>query len=332
MSPRKHSKSPQRQSNSPQRRSMSPRGRSKSPPRIDSKLDQKVQESSERTLQQQQNYPVPSNKRSEKLITVQTRGERHRSHERNKELSPKTAQRFAGRENNERSNTSSSEEHEISKPNDLKHEQLKFAFNRDTGRHRTQGTSSSSDSEEEEEEESRDVLHRQRKHSHRDAKEKDKLKRKALSHTNEDKQFLRTVSGNNEFEEDHRTSGTVTQEAKIQSHTSTAMHKQDEINREYRKSQNTHNDKQDSNDGSSGSEQEDKHASLEGEGRQGSPEGKTNRRSRSRSSDSDKGGSCERARNRKSRHHHHHHHHHRHRHHHKRNARQSEKKAVTQRD
>ena len=165
-----------------------------------------------------------------------------------KELSTKAAQRFAGRENNERSNTSSSEERAISKPNDLKHEQLKFALNRDTGRRRTQGTSSSSDSEEEEEEESRDVLHRQRKHSHRDAKEKDKLKRKAQSHTNEDEQFLRTVSGNNEFEEDHRTSGTVTQEAKIQSHTSTAMHKQDEINREYRKSQNTHNDKQDLNE------------------------------------------------------------------------------------
>ena len=84
---------------------------------------------------------------------------------------------------------------------------------------------------------------------------------------------------------------------------------------------------------SAGSEQEDKRAFLQGEGRfkhQGISERKTGRRQRSRSFDRRRSSSQESDRNRKSRHHHrrHHHRHHHHRHHPKRDARQSERNIV----
>ena len=87
------------------------------------------------------------------------------------------------------------------------------------------------------------------------------------------------------------------------------------------------------NEESAGSEQEDKRAFLQGEGRfkrQGISERKTGRRQRRRSFDRRRSSSQESDRNRKSRHHHRHH---RHRHHHKRDARQSERNiVVTEKD
>ena len=92
------------------------------------------------------------------------------------------------------------------------------------------------------------------------------------------------------------------------------------------------------NEESAGSEQEDKRAFLQGEGRfkhQGISEHKTGRRQRSRSFDRRRSSSHEIDRNRKSCHHHrrHHHRHHHHRHHPKRDARQSERNiVVTEKD
>ena len=106
-----------------------------------------------------------------------------------------------------------------------------------------------------------------------------------------------------------------------------ALNKERENNRERLQSRAKNNDELISpNEESAGSEQEDKRAFLQGEGRfqrQGISELlKTGHRQRSRSSRSS---SQDSDRNWKSRHHHRHHHH---RHHHKRDAKQSERNMV----
>ena len=111
-----------------------------------------------------------------------------------------------------------------------------------------------------------------------------------------------------------------------------ALSKECENNRERLQSRAKNNDELISpNEESAGSEQEDKRAFLQGEGRfqrQGISELlKTGRRqrSRSRSFDRRRSSSQDSDRNWKSRHHHRHHHH---RHHHKRDAKQSERNVV----
>ena len=94
-----------------------------------------------------------------------------------------------------------------------------------------------------------------------------------------------------------------------------ALSKERENNQKRLQSRDKNNDEQISpNEESAGSEQEDKRAFLQGEGRfkhQGISERKTGRRqrSRSRSFDRRKSSSHESNRNRKSRHHHRHHRH-----------------------
>ena len=108
-----------------------------------------------------------------------------------------------------------------------------------------------------------------------------------------------------------------------------ALSKERENNRKRIYSRDKNNDEQISpNEENAVSEQEDKRAFLQGEGRfkhQGSSERKTGRRQRSRSFDRRRSSSQESDRNWKSRHHH--------RHHHKRDARQSERNiVVTEKD
>ena len=184
-------------------------------------------------------------------------------------------------------------------------------------------TSSNSDSEEFEQE-SRDILYRLEKQSHLARKEDTRDIRKPTSYSNGDEQTWRSLARDYEFEEGH---GTL----EAQSYAPIPLSKERENNRERLQCRGKNNDEQISpNEESAGSEQEDKRAFLQGEGRfkhQGISERKTGRRQRSRSISFDRrrSSSQESERNRKSRHHHRHHHH---RHHHKRDARQSERNIV----
>ena len=199
----------------------------------------------------------------------------------------------------------------------------------DTGEEKK--TNSNSDSEEFEQE-SRDILYRLEKESHLARKEDIRDIRKPISYSNGDEQTWRSLARDYEFEEGH---GTL----EAQSYAPIPLSKERENNRERLQSRGKNNDEQISpNEESAGSEQEDKRAFLQGEGRfkhQGISERKTGRRQRSRSFDRRRSSSQESDRNRKSRHHHrrHHHRHHHHRHHHKRDARQSERNiVVTEKD
>ena len=189
----------------------------------------------------------------------------------------------------------------------------------DTGEEKK--TSSNSNSEELEQE-SRGTLYRFEKQSHVARKEDSRDIRKPRSYSNGDEQTWGSLAREYEFEEGH---GTL----EAQSYASIALSKERENNQECLQSRGKNNDEQISpNEESAGSEQENKRAFLQGEGRfkhQGISERKTGRRqrSRSRSFDRRRSSSHESDRNRKSRHHHRHHHHHRrhhHRHHHKRDA------------
>ena len=178
-------------------------------------------------------------------------------------------------------------------------------------------------SSEEFEQESRDILYRLEKQSHLVRKEDTRDIRKPTSYSNGDEQTWRSLARDYESEEGH---GTL----EAQSYAPIPLSKERENNRERLQSRGKNNDEQISpNEESAGSEQEDKRAFLQGEGRfkhQGISERKTGRLQRSRSFDRRRSSSQESDRNRKSRHHHHRHHHHRH--HHRRDARQSERNIV----
>ena len=188
-------------------------------------------------------------------------------------------------------------------------------------------TSSNSDSEEFEQE-SRDILYRLEKQSHLARKEDTRTIRKPRSYSNGDEQTWGSLS-----RDEREGDGTL----EPQSYAPIPLlSKERENNRERLQSRGKNNDEQISpNEESAGSEQEDKRAFLQGEGRfkhQSISERKTGRRqrSRSRSFDRRRSSSQESDRKRKSRHHHRYHHH---RHHHKRDARQSERKiVVTEKD
>ncbi|XP_073236799.1 uncharacterized protein [Porites lutea] len=321
-SPRKHSNSPQRCSPSPRRHSGSPRQRSRSPrrhsksprshllQRTDSKQHMKDRESAERKMKQ--SYSVRDGGSSDKFATVETRGERNSNDEKANECSPITEERFPERGREEEEKSFSNEGYAGSK----------FASINETGRHRRgEKTSSNSDSEEFEQA-SRDILYGLGKQSHLARKDDTRDIRKPSSYPNGDEQTWRSLARDYEFEE-----GPI------------PLSKERENNRERLESRGKNNDEQISpNEESAGSEQEDKRAFLQGEGRfkhQGISERKTGRRQRSRSFDRRRSSSQESDRNRKSRHHHrrHHHRHHHHRHHHKRDARQSERNiVVTEKD
>ncbi|XP_073236800.1 uncharacterized protein [Porites lutea] len=331
-SPRKHSNSPQRCSPSPRRHSGSPRQRSRSPrrhsksprshllQRTDSKQHMKDRESAERKMKQ--SYSVRDGGSSDKFATVETRGERNSNDEKANECSPITEERFPERGREEEEKSFSNEGYAGSK----------FASINETGRHRRgEKTSSNSDSEEFEQA-SRDILYGLGKQSHLARKDDTRDIRKPSSYPNGDEQTWRSLARDYEFEEGH---GTL----EAQSYAPIPLSKERENNRERLESRGKNNDEQISpNEESAGSEQEDKRAFLQGEGRfkhQGISERKTGRRQRSRSFDRRRSSSQESDRNRKSRHHHrrHHHRHHHHRHHHKRDARQSERNiVVTEKD
>ena len=190
-------------------------------------------------------------------------------------------------------------------------------------------TSSNSDSEEFEQE-SRDILYRLEKQSHLARKEHTRTIWKPRSYSNGDEQTWGSLS-----RDEREGDGTL----EPQNYAPIALSKERENNRKRLQSRDKNNDEQISpNEESAGSEQEDKRAFLQGEGRfkhQGISERKTGRRQRSRSFDRRRSSSQESDRNRKSPHHHrcHHHRHHHHRHHHKRDARQSERNiVVTEKD
>ena len=324
-SPRKHSNSPQRCSPSPRRHSGSPRRHSKSPQsqllqRIDSKQHMKDRELAEGIMKQ--SYSGKDGKSSDQCATVETRGERNSNDEKANECSPTIEERFSERRREEEGKTFSNEGYARSK----------FASINETGRHR-RGEKTSSDSDSEEfQQESRDILYRLEKQSHLAHKEDIRDIRKPSSYSNADEQTWRSLARDYEFEEDH---GTL----EAQSCAPIPLSKERENNRERLQSRGKNNDEQiPPNEESAGSEQEDKRAFLQGEGRfkhQGISERKTGRRQRSRSFDRRRSSSQESDRNRKSRHHHrrHHHRHHHHRHHHKRDARQSERNiVVTEKD
>ena len=185
-------------------------------------------------------------------------------------------------------------------------------------------TSSNRDSEEFEQE-SRNILYRLEKQSHLARKEHTRTIRKPRSYSNGDEQTWGSLS-----RDEREGDGTL----EPQNYAPIALSKERENNRKRLYSRDKNNDEQISpNEESAGSEQEDKRAFLQGEGRfkhQGISERKTGRRQRSRSFDRRRSSSQESDRNRKSRHHHRHHHHryHHHRHHHKRDARQSVRNVV----
>ena len=280
----------------------------------------KDRESAERKMKQ--SYSVRDGKSSDKFATVETRGERNSNDEKANECSPTTEERFPERRREEEEKTFANEGYARSK----------FASINESGRHRRgENTSSNSDSEEFEQE-SRDILYRLEKESHLARKEDIRDIRKPISYSNGDEQTWRSLARDYEFEEGH---GTL----EAQSYAPIPLSKERENNRERQQCRGKNNDEQISpNEESAGSEQEDKRAFLQGEGRfkhQGISERKTGRRQRSRSFDRRTSSSQESDRNRKSRHHHrrHHHRHHHHRHHHKRDARQSERNiVVTEKD
>ena len=181
---------------------------------------------------------------------------------------------------------------------------------------------------EEFEQESPDILYRLEKQSHRARKEDTRDIRKPSSYSNGDEQTWRSLARDYESEEGH---GTL----EAQSYAPIPLSKERENNREHLQSRGKNNDEQISpNVESAGSEQEDKRAFLQCEGRfkhQSISERKTGCLQRRRSFDRHRSSSQESDRNRKSRHHHHRHHHYRH--HHKRDARQSERNiVVTEKD
>ena len=277
----------------------------------------KDRESAERVMKQ--SYSGRDGKSSDKLATVETRGERDSIDEKANECSRTTEERFPEWRREEEGKTFANEGYARSK----------FASINETGRHRRgEKTSSNSDSEEFEQE-SRDILYRLEKQSHLARKEDTRDIRKPSSYSNADEQTWRSLARDYESEEGH---GTL----EAQSYAPIPLSKERENNRERLQSRGKNNDEQISpNEESAGSEQEDKRAFLQSEGRfkhQGISERKTGRRQRSRSISFDRrrSSSQESERNRKSRHHHRHHHH---RHHHKRDARQSERNiVVTEKD
>ena len=255
-----------------------------------------------------QSYSGKDGKSSDKFATVETRGERNSNDEKANECSPTIEERFPERRRKEEGKTFANEGYARSK----------FVSINETDRHR-RGEKTSSDSDSEGfEQESRDILYRLEKQSHLARTEDTRDIRKPSSYSNGDKQTWRSLARDYEFEE-----GPI------------PLSKERENNRERLQSRGKNNDEQISpNEESAGSEQEDKRAFLQGEGRfkhQGISERKTGRRQRSRSFDRRRSSSQESDRNRKSRHHHHRHHHHRH--HHRRDARQSERNiVVTEKD
>ena len=280
----------------------------------------KDRESAERIMKQ--SYSVRDDKSSDKFATVETRGERNSNDEKANECSPATEERFPERRREEEEKTFANEGYARSK----------FASINETGKQRTGEKPSSNSNSEEFEQESRDILYRLEKQSHLARKEDTRDIRKPSSYSNGDEQTWRSLARDYEFEEGH---GTL----EAQSYAPIPLSKERENNRERLQSRDKNNDEQISpNEESAGSEQEDKRAFLQGEGRfkhQGISERKTGRRQRSRSFDRRRSSSQESDRNRKSRHHHrrHHHRHHHHRHHHKRDARQSERNiVVTEKD
>ena len=261
-----------------------------------------------------QSYLVRDDESRDKFATVETRGERNSNDEKANECSPTIEERFPERRREEEEKTFSNEGYARSK----------FASINETGRHRRGENTSSNSDIEEFEQESRDILYRLEKQSHLARKEDTRDIRKPSSYSNGDEQTWRSLARDYEFEEGH---GTL----EAQSYAPIPLSKERENNRERLQSRGKNNDEQISpNEESAGSEQEDKRAFLQGEGRfkhQGISERKTGRRQRSRSISFDRrrSSSQESERNRKSRHHHRHHHH---RHHHKRDARQSARNIV----
>ena len=240
-----------------------------------------------------QRYSVRDGESSDKFATVETRGERNSNDEKANECSPATEERFPERRREEEEKTFANEGYARSK----------FASINETGRHRRgEKTSSNSDSEEFEQE-SRDILYRLEKQSHLARKEDTRDIRKPSSYSNGDEPTWRSLARDYESEEGLQSRG------------------------------KNNDEKISPNEESAVSEQEDKRAFLQSEGRfkhQCISERKTGRRQRSRSFDSRRSSSQESDRNRKSRHHHRYHHH---RHHHKRDARQSERNiVVTEKD
>ena len=266
----------------------------------------KDREAAERIMKR--SYTVRDGESRDKFATVETRGERHSNDEKADECSSTTEERFPERRREEEGKIFSNEGYASSK----------FALMNETDRHRRgEKTSSNSDSEEFEQER-RDVLYRFGKQSHVACKEDSRDIRKPRSYSNGDEQTWGSLARDYEFEEGH---GTL----EAQSYASIALSKERENNQECLQSRGKNDDEQISpNEESAGSEQENKRAFLQGEGRfkhQGISERKTGRRqrSRSRSFDRRRSSSHESDRNRKSRHHHRHRRHH-HRHHHKRDA------------
>ena len=128
----------------------------------------------------------------------------------------------------------------------------------------------------------------------------------------------RIATGDNEYEEVHRTSRSLNQEGTISHPDKSSIGNKYVVHKKVFTIQHTHNyedDKQNTNSDSSGDELEKTRASPLGQvrgKRQGTPQSKSDQRqrSRSRSTDSDQSASHHRERNRKSRHHHHHYRHH----------------------
>ena len=147
----------------------------------------------------------------------------------------------------------------------------------DTGEEKK--TSSNSNSEELEQE-SRGTLYRFEKQSHVARKEDSRDIRKPRSYSNGDEQTWESLARDYEFEEGHGTLG-------AQSDASISLSKERENNQERLQSCDKNKDEQIfSKEESADSDQENKRAFLQGEGRfkhQGISERKTGRRQRSRS-------------------------------------------------
>ena len=198
-----------------------------------------------------QSYSGKDGKSSDKFATVETRGERNSNNEKANECSPTIEERFPERRREEEGKTFANEGYARSK----------FASINKTGRHRRgEKTSSNSDSEEFELE-SRDILYRLEKQSHLARKEDTRDIRKPSSYSNGDEQTWRSLARDYEFEEGHGTLET-------QSYAPIPLSKERENNRERPQSRGKNNDEQIApNKESAGSEQEDKRALLQGEGR-----------------------------------------------------------------